>query len=385
MKCFDTPNQLPVAYQLATEFALCDHWFSSLPGPTFPNRAFLHGGSSSGLADSPADWQPPAWLAHGFAHANGNIFAALKRRGVVWKIYVDTPTNLAGWLPPPVCLLKGVQYVINTSNFANFAADVKNPSYPEGYTFIEPNYGDALSQSFKNGSSQHPMDGVYGGEMLIKQTYEAIRNSPHWNSSILIITYDEHGGFFDSVVPAAAPPPKDRADYTSTTLFDFALYGVRVPAIVVSPLIEKRTVDHVVYDHTSVLATIEKIFDVPSLTERDSKANDLKHLLTLDTPRTDCPTVLNNPAPPPAGPSARQSAVMVRALDQQPLPKSGNAHGFLATLAKTDFELSKRKGAAKTRITKKLQTIKTRGDARAYARHVARKVRRLQAARGENS
>ena len=381
MKCFDTPTQLPVMYQLATEFALCDQWFSSLPGPTFPNRFFLHGGSSSGLADSPADWQPKLWVAHGFAHANGNIFDALKRRGVVWRIYVDTPAGLAGWLPPPVCLLKGVTYLINTSSFANFAADVQNPSYPEGYTFIEPNYGDVVSQSFKGGSSQHPMDGVYGGEMLIKQTYEAIRNSPHWNSSLLIITYDEHGGFYDSAAPVAAPPPNDRADYTGDTLFDFALYGVRVPAIVISPLIEKGTVDHVVYDHTSVLATLEKTFDVPPLTQRDGKANDLKHLLTRATPRTDCPAALNNPAAPPPGQSTRQLAVLARALDQQPLPDNGNVHGFLAALAKTDLDLSSRRGAAKVRIAKRLQTIKTRGDARAYARLVARKSRKARARR----
>ena len=97
----------------------------------------------------------------------------------------------------------------NTSDFAKFLVDVKDPNYPEGYTFIEPNYGDVISGSFKPGSSQHPMDGVYGGELLIKKTYEAIRNSPHWNNCVLIILYDEHGGFYDSVAPGAAPPPND--------------------------------------------------------------------------------------------------------------------------------------------------------------------------------
>jgi phospholipase C len=385
MKCFDTPTQLPVMYQLATEFAVCDHWFSSLPGPTMPNRFFLHGGSSSGLADSPADWQPKAWVLHGFAHANGNIFGAMKKVGVNWRIYVDTPSSLDGWLPPPVCLLKGVQYVLNTSPFSKFAADLQRPTYPQGYTFIEPNYGDVVSESFKGGSSQHPMDGVYGGEMLIKQTYEAIRASPHWNTSLLIITYDEHGGFFDSLPPIPAPPPNDRADYTAATHFDFALYGVRVPAIVISPLIEKGKVDSTVYDHTSVLATLEKTFNVPPLTDRDRKAADLKHLLTLATPRTDCPTTLNNPAPPPPGPSARQAAIMAKALDHRPLPSSGNAQAFLAVLAKTDHELSKRKAAATKRISRRLDTIQTRGDARAYARHVARKARKAKAQREKTS
>jgi phospholipase C len=130
-----------------------------------------------------------------------------------------------------------------------------------------------------------------------------------------------------------------------------------------------------------VLATIEKTFDVSPLTDRDAKANDLKHLLTLATPRTDCPATLNNPAAPPPGPSARQLAVMARTLDQRPLPQGGNEHGFLAVLAKTDLELSKHKAAAKKRIEKKLQTIQTRGDARAYARHIARKARTARARR----
>ena len=355
--------------------------FRRCRGRHFPNRAFLHGGSSSGLADSPTPAETPTWLTNGFAHANGNIFSALKSRGVVWQIYVDPSSNVLGLLPPPVCLLKGINYLVDTSNFAHFAVDVKNPSYARGYTFIEPNYGDVFSRSFKNGSSQHPMDGVHGGEMLIKQTYEAIRNSPHWNRSLLIITYDEHGGFYDSVAPFHTKPPGDRADYTAATQFDFSLYGVRVPAVVISPLIAKGTVDHTVYDHTSVLKTIENTFNVPPLTSRDFSANDLKHLLTLATPRTDCPSALNNPAPPPPGPSARQLAVMAKALDHRPLPASGNVHGFLAILAKTDFELSNRSAAAKTRITKKLQKIKTRGDARAYAKHVARKARKAKALR----
>ena len=85
-----------------------------------------------------------------------------------------------------------------------FPADINDPSYPEGYTFIEPNYGDVYHESFKGGSSQHPMDGVYGGENLIRKTYEAIRSSPFWKSSLLVITYDEHGGFYDSI---QVPPP----------------------------------------------------------------------------------------------------------------------------------------------------------------------------------
>jgi phospholipase C len=382
MKCFDTQHQLPVIYQLATEFALCDQWFSSFPGPTFPNRAFLHGGSSSGLADSPTPGQSIEWAlpGKGFVHANGNIFSRLRSRGVMWQIYVDPPLNLHGWLPPPVCLLKGIQYVVNTSDFAKFLADVQDPSYPEGYTFMEPNYGDVISESFKGGSSQHPMDGVYGGEMLIKKTYEAIRKSPHWNNCVLIILYDEHGGFYDSSAPLASPPPNDTAKYTGATKFNFDHYGVRVPAVVVSPRVTKGTVDPTLYDHTSVLATIEHIFGVPYLTDRDHKANNLHHLVKGPV-RTDCSKVLPDPVPPPLAQTAEAPEFMAIAESEQPLPERGNVHGFLAIVLKTDLEMTDSE-AERAAIIANFENIKTRADARAYAMQVGEKAEKARALRG---
>lgn len=381
LKCFDTPNQLPVLYQLATTYALCDQWFASLPGPTFPNRAFLHGGSSSGLADSPADWQPAFWLTHGFAHANGHIFSALQARGKVWKIFVDPPTSLEHWMPPPVCLLKGIHYPM-TYSFNDFAASVANPNYAEGYTFIEPNYGEVLSQSFKNGSSMHPMDGVNGGETLVKKTYEAIRNSPHWANSLLIITYDEHGGFFDSLPsPVPAPAPNDRADYTRDTHFDFKSYGVRVPAIVVSPRVTKGTVDHTVYDHTSVLATIERNFGLSNLTDRDKVAKDVRHLLG-DTlrPDSDCPTILNNPVPVARAERDQDNAPLSPESEQQTLASQGYVQGFMSTVAKTDLELSGGGAAELARVNSTMTGLKTIADARAYVMQVAQKAEAARAA-----
>ena len=98
---------------------------------------------------------------------------------------------------------------MNTHGFSTFQSDLQGP-YPYTYTFIEPNYGDVYGGSYVGGSSQHPMDGVARGEALIKATYEAIRNSPLWYRSLLIVTYDEHGGFYDSGKPGPAPNPKRR-------------------------------------------------------------------------------------------------------------------------------------------------------------------------------
>src|SRR6185503_17332174 len=165
-------------------------------------------------------------------------------------------------------------------------------------------YGNVRDNTYEGGSSQHPMDNVYGGEHLLSAVYTAIRNSPYWNTSLLIITYDEHGGLFDIVHPGKAAPPDDNPPpgYNANG-FKFDLYGVRVPAVVVSPQIPAGTVDHTLYDHTSVLQTIEDLWGLKPLTQRDGKANSLSNLLSPKTPRTDCPTSLNGP--PPVFASAR--------------------------------------------------------------------------------
>ncbi len=140
MKCFDTKTQLPVIYQLATEFALCDQWFSSMPGPTFPNRFFLHGASSSGLADSPPDMKKAEWaLGGGFNYEHGSIFDALSDSGIGSAVYTDSagPFLGLGWIPP-VCVIKGIQYILDTDDYVHFRDDIKDPSYPEGYHLSSP-------------------------------------------------------------------------------------------------------------------------------------------------------------------------------------------------------------------------------------------------------
>jgi phospholipase C len=265
---FDTASQLPTSYALATSFALCDQWFSSIPGPTWPNRMFVHAASSAGLDHSPSTTQIATWESvSGFTFPHGSLYDALNASGLQWRIYndntdaySDNPQNgSALGAIPQVSALKGVT-LLDVNSLTHFASDLQGP-YPYQYTFIEPNYGDITADTYVGGSSQHPMDDVYGGEGLIKAVYEAIRNSPLWSTSLLIVTYDEHGGFYDSVAPPAATPPNDGSGSTYNQ-YDFAFdrLGVRVPAIVVSPLIEAGVVDHTVYDHSSVPATMERLF-----------------------------------------------------------------------------------------------------------------------------
>jgi phospholipase C len=149
---------------------------------------------------------------------------------------------------------------------------------------------------------------------------------------------------------------------------------VRVPAVVVSPLIPAGTVDHTLYDHSSVPKTLEQLFGLNPLTQRDAAANSVVPLLTLTTPRTDCPTSLNSPAPllkaakPPMTMAARAL------MDAQPVPPSGNLIGALQILRKTEMELSARTPPEMTTIHAKFSAVQTRGDARAYAASVMEKV-----------
>jgi phospholipase C len=132
---------------------------------------------------------------------------------------------------------------------------------------------------------------------LIKQVYETIRNSPHWEKSALVLALDEHGGFYDHVAPPPAVPPGDTITQSYVqNHFQFDQLGVRVPALIISPYIRKGVIDHTQYDHTSMLATVERLFGMKSLTNRDEAANDFLHLFSLDSPREDTPTTLPDPA-----------------------------------------------------------------------------------------
>jgi phospholipase C len=279
----DTRTQAPALYQLATQFALCDNWFASLPGPTWPNRYFAHGASSAGLDDSPTKEEIAEWESvHGFAYPNGSIYDALGSDN--YRLYQDEFCPQLGRIPQ-VASIKGISF-LDVNNLSYLQADLQD-NYTCRYTFIDPAYGDMVSNTYEGGSSQHPMDGIAAGDQLVARVYNMIRNSPVWQSSLLIIAYDEHGGFYDSVSPGKATPPGDGGKL-GTHGFDFSQYGVRVPALVISPWVGQGVIDHTLYNHASILATLERLFNMEPLTERDKAANHLLGLITNNC-RTDCP------------------------------------------------------------------------------------------------
>jgi len=292
MKCFP-PERLPILTALAKEFAVCDHWFSSMPGPTWPNRFFLHAATAGGLDHSPSLPKEIASSAgDAYSFDNGTIYDLLDSARLDWTIYFgdEFPQSLH---------MKGM--VENFAKgkfqpFIRFKDDLQATDFTKSYVFIEPDWHPFTQ--FRWGNSQHPVDDVTRGEQLLKEVYEAIRGSPVWEKSMLIVTYDEHGGFFDHVRPPTTVSPGDSTTDPDSNKygFDFQQLGVRVPAIIVSPYIDRGVIDHQVYEHSSVLATVEKQFGLKNLTRRDQQSTPLSRLLTLAEPRTDAPVSL----PPPA-------------------------------------------------------------------------------------
>lgn len=372
MAGFETEQQLPAMYQLAANFAVCDHWFSSLPGPTWPNRFFLHGASSNGLDHSPSSPEILEWETFdGFRYPNGSIFDRMKQKGVTWRLYHDKNGPMEGSISQ-VSAIHNIE-LWDVHPVTDFEKDVQSASYPYQYTFIEPNYGDVAGGSYENGTSQHPMDGVAGGEGLITAVYEAIRNSPIWAQSLLVITYDEHGGFYDHFAPGGAPSPADGGMKYSKYGFNFTQYGVRVPAVVVSPFVTPG-VDHTDYDHTSVLATLEFLFGLAPLTQRDKLATSL-HLLLSPSLREDTPMKLKRPVAPPSKPLLTPAEKAARDLEL--IPEGSTLTGMLGVLLKAD---SKIRGSAAAQA--RFAAVKTRGEARVYMREVMAEVEAVKATRG---
>jgi phospholipase C len=320
MECFQ-PDQLPVLATLASEFAMFNFWHSSLPGPTWPNRFFIHAATSGGLTDSPSTAQ----ILAGFDFQNGTIYERLKNAGKSWRIYHDGLPQTAG-----ISSLR-LEYVDPLTrkfqHIAGFFDDVKSGALAD-YSFIEPRYD--TGNNYLAGNSMHPLNDITKGEDLVKRVYEALRNSQCWANTMLIITFDEHGGFYDHQSPPSTVSTGDDSKYANPLHdFHFDRLGIRVPAIVVSAFTGKGIIigddpgdPSTVFDHASVLATVEKRFGLDPLTQRDAGANTLEVALNLSAPRllpAEARTQLPDPATNAAVTKAVNTTEMLTAGAQVPL------------------------------------------------------------------
>jgi phospholipase C len=360
MKCFDR-GRLNILPTLAREFALCDHWFSALPGPTWPNRLFAHAATSGGLFCSPdTDDTLDKSLFGRYEFENGTIYDALEKAGKSWRIYHDGI--------PQAITLAGMKskYLFGNSfeEFGNFAKDLRS-GYTPNFTFIEPHYGGIAAETYTEGNSQHPNGNIQAGEKLIRDVYLAIRNSPVWESSLLLITYDEHGGFYDHVQPLPAVPPGDLAKYAGENekdlKFDFSLHGVRVPAVVVSPWVPKNIIDQSVYDHGSISKTAGQLLGFAPITHRDANSQSFDRLLSLGQARTDCLENLPDVVISEDTAVATRNAEAPGGLDKQLL--------YLGAGVEVHLDPHKKK-----EISRKVAAIKSRSDAGRYLKDLHQRV-----------
>lgn len=286
MQCFE-PSRVPALATLAAEFAVCDRWFSSVPGPTWPNRFFAHCATSDGLVENKVFTFPLILRKY----AMPSIFEALQGAGFSWKVFFhDIPQSAA---------LTNLRKRSHRGGFArikHFYKAAAEGSLP-AYSFIEPQY---FNYDVWRANDQHGGHSVSLGDTLVAHVYEALRqNAETWPHTMLLIVHDEHGGFFDHVAPPydGMPTPAGHAvvhnpdgKVSQKPAFDFQRLGARVPAVVVSPFVPRGAQDHRMFEHSSIPATVRAIRGIAlSLNTRDATANPFHDIASLAEMRGDTP------------------------------------------------------------------------------------------------
>jgi phospholipase C len=297
-----TPEQLPVVSSLARGFATFDHWFCEVPSQTFTNRSFFHAGTASGFVVN--EVPPDAFPVHNTAET---VFERLEANGLTWRVYCD-PASVVPFtgLIHAARLQNGFKNFFSTDQFLEDAAHGDLPTY----SFIEPNlmqgHNDMHPAYNVNypGMAFDPPSSLLGGEAFLAMLYNAIRmsSSPSGSNAfntLLVVTFDEHGGTYDHVPPPAAPAPTPSAA-AGQLGFTFRRSGVRLPAIAISPWIDERTVVNDTFRSTSVLATLRARWSLGDpFSAREAIAPRLTSVLTRVTPREPetWPEVIARPVP----------------------------------------------------------------------------------------
>jgi phospholipase C len=364
MYCFP-PEKVPVLTTLARKYCVFNRWFSSLPGPTIPNRAFAHFGTSFGKVDMDLFY---------LGEKYPTIYKRMLNQGRTAKIYYyDQTLGMA-------FILQNQPEIFGT--FAQFQADCQSGDLPD-YSFIEPNYADhTVNNGAMLASDQHPDHNVLAGEQFIASVYMSILNNEElWKSTLLLILYDEHGGIYDHVEPPACTPDEFQ---DPTTGFKFDRLGIRVPAVLVSPWIPEGTVigtpadNFRKFDHASIPATVTKQF-IGNFTDRSPRelaADTFLDILSLPTVRDDYTgfetgqgalgfvalrqhpgktMVAINPAPPESLQPERELSLLL----QNEVQTYYKAEKQLPVDQRTNIDVSK---------------IKTEGEASAYIQRVVSKL-----------
>jgi phospholipase C len=249
----------------APYWTVCDRYFASLMGPTFPNRLYMH----AAVTDRITNTFSPSALP--------TIWDRLAERGVSRRFYYSNVPTLALW---------GSKYSSIERPFAQFLRDCKNGKLPK-VAFVDPVF---TGTDEGTAGDDHPHADIRVGEWFLSRIYRAVTTSPNWSRTVLIINFDEWGGFFDHVPPPEAPDVDPR----------YTLRGFRVPCLVISPYARRRYIAHGIYDHTSILKMIEWRWGLRPLSVRDAHANNIANVLdfkhrNLTAPRITAPFVVGKP------------------------------------------------------------------------------------------
>ena len=257
-------TELPFTYALASTFATSDRYFCAVLGPTWPNREYFYAASSFGMVSNDA---PPTGMR--------TIFHALNDAGVSWKIYKSDTPGAASF----VDMAFQPWFRDHLASIADFATDAAANQLPQ-VAWLDPIFA---SEGATN-TSEHPAGDVQVGEKWIRDQVMALMQSPSWPTSVMFITYDEHGGQWDHVAPPRACAPDDRAPQKLPELGGFDQYGFRVPVYVVSPFAKKHFVSHQTHSHTSILRFVEARFGLPALSGRDANSDAMLDMLDFQSP-----------------------------------------------------------------------------------------------------
>jgi phospholipase C len=251
--------------QAAPYWTTCDHYFAAILAPTYPNRFYMHAAQTDRLDQSlTLSTLPTIWDRLAAAGIDGRYF------------YSDIPFT-AFW---------GFKYLDISHPYAEFLAACASGTLPQ-VSYVDPRFIDEASGT---SNDDHPHADIRNGEAFLNQVYTAVTNSPAWPNTVLIITFDEWGGFFDHVAPPLGPiPPADAALGSDGRL------GFRVPTLVVSPFARRQFVARRAFDHTSVLKLIEWRWGLAPLTVRDAAANNLAAILDFDQANADAFSVPPGP------------------------------------------------------------------------------------------
>jgi phospholipase C len=240
---------LPFLGKAAPEWLVLDRYFCPILGPTYPNRILSLAATTDRLENS----QTPSVLP--------TIWDRLSAAGLTGKNYGSSLTSSHLW---------GTKYPSIIRPIAEFHADAAAGNLPN-VSFVDPVLTDDLTDSY------HPPGDIRNAEALLANVYKSVTTGPGWKNSLLIITFDEWGGFYDHVPPPVVQIPQAEKDLGNTD----ALNGFRIPTVLISPFVKRKSVSSRIYDHSSVLKMIETRWNLQPLTVRDATANDLSAEIDL--------------------------------------------------------------------------------------------------------